>query len=62
MSALIAAVMSLSVLPTPANTIVAGLKPASLAAAISFSLTQSAPNPYDDIIFSILGLWLALTA
>ena len=40
-----AASISLSVLPTPANTISEGLKPAEIAAAISLKLTQSAPKP-----------------
>src|SRR5690554_3820406 len=54
--------ISLSVLPTPAKTILDGVNPHSNALKISFPLTQSAPNPYDDISLRMRGLELAFKA
>ena len=61
-SALRAASISLSDLPTPAKTTSEGLNPDEMALSISLKDTQSAPNPYEAIIFRSLGLALALTA
>ena len=50
-----ALLISESDLPTPANAIFEDSNPADMAASISFQLTQSAPNPYEDIISRIRG-------
>ena len=54
--------ISQSLFPTPANTILSAGNPASRQALISPPLTQSAPNPAAQMMRSSLRLALAFTA